>query len=197
MDMILDLKYEILEYFHLYDLLKIDYFYPHYEKKKNDNSLDLYLTMDDLIHWILSSRMDILYKIYVLYRNGNENIKYENILFSLLLLYGKNEMIEYYFQHFPIHIYTEESGIYSTLGLEMMIYELRNENDLDIIRMRYQMICSVYMDLDGNMFQIFMKNIYKRRNFIDYRNKKRIEINILNKMKQLKRENRKTQRIYF
>lgn len=197
---IIELRYKILDYFHFYDLLQLDYFHPSFKKRQNDSSLELYLTYSDLIHWILTCRMDILYKIYVYYRNKEEKIeyiKYENEILILLLLYGTNEMIEYYFRYFTPCFYVEEYGIYYKIGLEMMVYEMRNDSDIDRNRMRYMKICQEYKNIDKSIFSLFMDRLLRRRNYIDYRNKIKIEIGIQNKIKQMRRENKKIYRIHF
>lgn len=194
---IIELRYQILDYFHFYDLLQLDYFHPSFKKRQNDSSLELYLTYSDLIHWILTCRLDILYKIYVYYRNGNKSIKYENEILILLLLYGTNEMIEHYFQYFTPCFYIEECGRYYKIGLEMIVYEMRNDNDIYKNRDRYIKICQEYKNIDKSIFSLFMERLSRRRNFVHYRNKIKIEIGIQNRIKQMRRENKKIYRIHF
>ena len=194
---IIELRYKILDYFHFYDLLQLDYFHPSFKKRQNDSSLELYLTYSDLIHWILTCSLDILYKIYVYYRNVNKSIKYENEILILLLLYGTNEMIEHYFQYFTPCFYIEECGRYYKIGLEMIVYEMRNDNDIYKNRDRYIKICQEYKNIDKSIFSLFMERLSRRRNFVHYRNKIKIEIGIQNRIKQMRRENKKIYRIHF
>lgn len=161
-------KYEYIDFFSLHPNIPFVEYVPFYEPLTSDHSLILQLKLKKILHIIDQERMDLLIYIY----ERCEFYSYMNLIFTLILLFGSEEMV-YQMIYYPRNYkytwtqmkeYNMRTREYYEIGFEIFAFKLRNKIYIKNFWEHFQIIQKTF-EFNPMLVKIFQNYYTKNHGF--------------------------------